>query len=76
MPTRKESFKIIERVCSELISNGVIPLIIGGGHDLSYAVYKSYVALEKFMTLTSVDNKFDVGLEDDNLASFSFFLER
>lgn len=73
MPTRKESFKIIERVCTELISNGVIPLIIGGGHDLSYAVYKSYVALEKFMTLTSVDNKFDIGLEDDNLASFSFF---
>jgi arginase family enzyme len=71
MPTRKESFKIIQIVCAELLYNGIIPLIIGGGHDLSYAVYKSYASLDKFITLTSVDSRFDIGLEDDNLASFS-----
>ena len=71
MPTRKESFKSIQIVCEELLHNGIIPFIIGGGHDLSYAVYKAYVSLGKFITLTSVDSKFDIGLEDDNLASFS-----
>ena len=71
MPTRRESFKIIQIVCENLIHNGVIPFIIGGGHDLCYAVYKAYASLDKFITLTTVDSKFDIGLEDDNLASFS-----
>ena len=48
--------------------HGIIPVIIGGGHDVSYAVYKAYASLDKFITLTSVDSKFDIGLEDDNLA--------
>jgi len=71
MPTRKESFKIIEIVCKELLHNGIIPFIVGGGHDLSYAIYKAYVSLDRFITLTDVDSQFDIGLEDDNLASFS-----
>ncbi len=71
MPNRKDSFKIIQMVCEELLHNGIIPFIIGGGNDLSYAVYKAYASQEKFITLTAVDSKFDIGLEDDKLASFS-----
>ena len=72
MPTRKESFEIIQKVCEELLHNGIIPFIIGGGHDASYAVYKAYASLDKFITLTVVDSQFDIGLEDDKLASFSY----
>ena len=71
MPTRKESFQKIQDVCQALIHQGIVPFIIGGGHDVSYAVYKAYAALNKFITLSVVDNKFDIGLEKDNLASFS-----
>ena len=71
MSSRKDSFKTIELVCEYFLNNGVIPFVIGGGNDISYAMYMSYSALEKFVSLTSVDNKFDIGLEDDNLASFS-----
>ena len=71
MPTRKESFKKVQDVCEALLHDGVIPIIIGGGHDVSYAVYKAYAALEKYITLTSVDKSFDIGLEEDNLASYS-----
>jgi formiminoglutamase len=73
MPTRKESFHSIQTVCEALIHDGIIPVIIGGGHDISYAVYKAYAALEKFITLTAVDKSFDIGLEDDKLASYSHF---
>jgi len=71
MPTRRESFKIIQLVCEYLLENGTIPLIIGGGHDLTYAIYKAYASLDKFITLTTIDSKFDIGLENDNLAAFS-----
>ena len=53
MPSRKETFNIIEIVCKELLRNGIIPFIIGGGHDLSYAVYKAYASLDKFINLTT-----------------------
>ena len=72
MPNRKETFQIIQMICEELLYNGIIPFIIGGGNDLSYAVYKAYVSLEKFISLTAVDSKFDIGLEEDKLASFSY----
>ena len=71
LPTRKESFKLIQDVCSNLLNDGVIPIIIGGGHDISYAVYKAYASLEKYITLTSVDKSFDIGMEKDNLSSHS-----
>jgi len=70
---RKDSFKKIEIVCKELINNGIIPLVLGGGHDLSYAVYRSYSALQKKITLTTVDKKFDLGLKGDKISNSSFF---
>tara|TARA_B100000214_G_C23949544_1_gene619738 strand:- start:390 stop:1553 length:1164 start_codon:yes stop_codon:yes gene_type:complete len=71
MPNRKESFEIIENVCKNLLNHKIIPIVIGGGHDISYAIYKAYAKLEKYINLTVADKKFDLGLEDDNLASFS-----
>ena len=72
MPTRKETFKIIEIVCKELLHNGIIPFIVGGGHDLNYAIYKAYVSLDRFITLTDVDRQFDIGLEDDVNIAFKY----
>ena len=47
LPTRKESFAVIENVCKNLLNNGILPIIIGGGHDVSYALYKAYAKIEK-----------------------------
>ena len=71
MPTRKESFKVIQDVCETLIHNGVIPIVVGGGHDISYAIYKAYASLEKYINFTSVDKSFDLGMENDKLGSYS-----
>ena len=73
MSSRKETFEAIENVCKFLIHNGTIPFIIGGGNDISYAVYKAYASSDKFISLTSVDSKFDIGLDKDNLSSSSYF---
>ena len=70
---RKESFKHIEEVCVNLLENGILPLIIGGGHDITYALYKAYSHLEKSMTLTTVDKKFDLGTKDEAISNMNFF---
>ena len=71
MSSRKDSFDSIQFVCQTLIYNGILPIIIGGGHDISYAIYKAYSHLDKYITLTTIDKVFDIGLENDSLASFS-----
>ena len=71
MPTRRETFTLIEKVFKELVSNNIVPVILGGGHDISYAVYRAYSSLEKFITFTNIDNKLDLGLENDKLGSNS-----
>ena len=43
MSTRKETFNLITEVCVDLIEKGIIPLIIGGGQDISYAIYRSLI---------------------------------
>ena len=70
---RKDSFSALEFVSKHLIENGIFPIIIGGGHDLTYAVYKAYSSLDKNMTLTTVDSKFDLGLKDKKISNTSFF---
>ena len=72
MPTRKESFELITEVCTDLIDKGIIPVIIGGGQDISYAVYKAYANLEKGITFCVADSTFDIGKQEDKLHSKSF----
>ena len=72
MDSRKESFDLITEVCTDLIDKGIIPVIIGGGQDISYAIYKSYINLEKTITFCSVDSTFNIGLKEDKLKSSSF----
>lgn len=73
MTKRKETFNLIEEVCSDLIDKGIIPIIIGGGQDISYAIYKAYAKLERTITLCSADSTFNIGLPEDKLKSHSFF---
>ena len=68
---RKDSFESIQNICSLLLKKNIMPIVIGGGHDISYAIYKAYVSLDKFITLTTIDNKFDLGKKDDHLSSSS-----
>jgi arginase family enzyme len=64
-------FALIE-VLSYLLKRNIIPIIIGGEHDLTYANYRSYDSLEQMVNLAVVDNKFDLGTISDDINSQSF----
>jgi len=72
IPSKKESFKQIEKVCATLLENDIIPLVIGGGQDISYAIYKAYVSIGKIITFTATDCIFDLGAEEDKIHSHSY----
>lgn len=60
-----DTYVALKMVVTELIRLNIIPVIIGGGQDLTYAQYMAYEILEQKVDLVVVDNKFDLE-EDEN----------
>jgi len=63
--TVTDTYFALKTVVAELIRMDIIPLIIGGGQDLTYAQYMGYETLEQKVDLVVIDSHFD--LEDDEL---------
>ena len=62
----EDTYFALQKVVSKLLKNGVIPIIIGGSQDLTYALYRGYDELEQMVNLVSIDSKFDLGKQDES----------
>src|SRR5690606_2351832 len=67
-----DTYFALKKVVSSLVKKKIIPIVIGGSQDLTYALYRGYDDLEQMVNLVSIDNKFDFGKEDDNLSASSY----
>ncbi|AMC11828.1 arginase [Lutibacter profundi] len=70
--TIEDTYFALGELLSYLIKNKIIPIIIGGGQDLTYANYRAYDKLEQTVNIVAVDNKFDLGTIEDELTSQSY----
>ncbi|GAA0891558.1 formimidoylglutamase [Fulvivirga kasyanovii] len=55
-----ETYGRIKEVCQILIENNVLPLIIGGSHDLDYGQFQAYEGMDKLISLLNVDAFLDM----------------
>lgn len=62
----------LRKVVSSLIKKKIIPIVIGGSQDLTYALYRGYDELEQMVNLVSIDSKFDFGKESDKVSASSY----
>ena len=53
-------FALIE-VISSLVKANIIPLIIGGSQDLTYANYRAYDKISSMVNIVNIDKSFDLG---------------
>ncbi|WP_298140496.1 formimidoylglutamase [Flavobacterium sp.] len=67
-----DTYFALQRVVSKLIKNKVIPIVIGGSQDLTYALYRGFDDLEQMVNLVSIDNKFDLGKQETLISSESY----
>ncbi|CAD0002437.1 MULTISPECIES: formimidoylglutamase [Flavobacterium] len=67
-----DTYFALKKVTSALIKNKVIPIVLGGSQDLTYALYRAYDDLEQMVNMVSVDNRFDFGKEDETVSSNSY----
>lgn len=56
-----DTYLALESVVSGLLKNNIIPVVIGGSQDLTYANYRSYDFLQKTVNIVNVDSNFDLG---------------
>lgn len=57
-----ETYVRISEVCRILLENNVLPIILGGTHDLDYGQYLGYETMSKLVSLLNIDAFLD--LED------------
>jgi len=55
-----DTYFAVTDLISNLISDGVVPIVIGGGQDLCYPIYKSYDSFNKGVNICAIDSKFDM----------------
>jgi formiminoglutamase len=60
-----DTYIAVKMVVAELIKLDILPVIIGGGQDLTYAQYLAYEDLEQKVDLVVVDNKFDLDEDEE-----------
>ena len=70
--TANDTYFALSSIIEDLIKKNVIPIIIGGSQDLTYANFLAYKNLEQTINLVSIDSKFDLGDAEEELTSTNF----
>lgn len=71
----EDTYFAVKKVTSTLIKNKVIPIVLGGSQDLTYALYRAYDDLEQMVNMVAVDNKFDFGKENESVSANSYLTQ-
>jgi len=67
-----DTYLAVTQIVRECIGNKVLPIVIGGSQDLTYASYSAYEEEERVMNLVSVDYSFDLGDVDSPIGYESY----
>ena len=67
-----DTYFAVKEIIASLIKKNIIPIIIGGGQDITYINYRAYDALEQSVNITTVDSRFDLGNLEEKLTSQSY----
>jgi arginase family enzyme len=67
----EDTYFVLKKIVEELVKKKIIPIVIGGSQDLTYAMYRAYDQLDQMVNLVAVDNQFDFA-KDNALPSDSY----
>jgi arginase family enzyme len=70
----KDSQIALSNVISELLRMKIVPVIIGGSHDLTYAQYGAYHGMNRNINITIVDSMLDLREGDDEITDENFLV--
>jgi len=68
----EDTYFALRQVTAELVKKNVIPVVVGGTQDLTYAMYQGYEELEQLINVMSIDRQLDLGDPDQPLGKDAF----
>ncbi len=70
--TIEDTYYALRTLIAVLVENKVIPIIIGGSQDLTYANYRAYDTMSPMVNIVNVDSNFDLGDASVEMKNNSF----
>ncbi|WP_204346787.1 formimidoylglutamase [Psychroserpens algicola] len=68
----EDTYYALRTIISVLIEKKIIPIIIGGSQDLTYANYRAYDTMAPMVNIVNVDSNFDLGDASVEMKNNSF----
>ena len=68
----EDTYFALSSTIAALVENKVIPIIIGGSQDLTYANYTAYQSIEQTINMVAVGPTFDLGIAGQELNSQNY----
>lgn len=62
----EDTYFALKQICEELYKKNIVPVVVGGSQDLTYAMYRAYDRLEQMVNLVAIDSKIDMVQEISN----------
>jgi arginase family enzyme len=70
--TVEDTYFALTAVVETLLELNIVPVIIGGSQDLTFAIYRAYQNRKHIINIAAVDNMFDLGESEALLNSRSY----
>ncbi len=71
--TPGDTYFAVRDVLVELFERSIIPILIGGSQDLTYAAYLAYEKLSQTINIAAIDSRFDLGDINDPICATNYF---
>ncbi len=68
----EDTYFAVKTVAAVLLKANIIPIIIGGSQDITYANYLAYENMGQIINITAIDSAFDLGNAEENFNSRSY----
>ena len=67
-----DTYFALSSAVAEMIENNVVPVILGGSQDHTFANYQAYQSLGQIINIVAVDPMFDLGKSEEELNAQSY----
>jgi len=68
----EDTYFAVKNVIADLIKARIIPVIIGGSQDITFANYLAYESLGQIINIASIDSCFDLGKAEEEINSKAY----
>ena len=68
----EDTYYALKSTVDYLVRKNIVPIIIGGSQDLTYAQFLGYEKLEQTINVVTIDSSFDVGGHDEDITNTAY----